>query len=243
MFFINSYFITSFVTAGSFWFPLDGHYPYSNYNNIQAVTDLDQRNFYVRSRMNETGRYSNGCLNDMTGGSCGSKSTFSNSSVWGYKKDGSGSWQFDGVPYVGSVTYIYYDNHRGYDFAVPAGTGVHAVEDGTFCGHVPAYRQICIQHSISEGTYQTYYTHMNNIPSWLKNASIGTFISQWTKLGTVYKVGASGVHLHFATYKYDPYHPNYSTRKTPSDNGWIVVDPYGLKNGPGGTDLEPYLWN
>lgn len=229
LFFALSSILAPNASAGPFWFPLDGHYPYSNYNNIQAVPDLDQRKLHIRSRMNETGKYSNGCLNGLTGGSCGSSSTFSNSSVWGYKKDGGGNWQLDGVPYVGSVAYLYYDNHRGYDFAVPSGTGVHAVEDGTFCGYDSTLGQICIQHSIESNTYRTYYSHMKNIPTWLKNASIGTFISQWTKIGTVSNVGTGGVHLHFVTYKYDPYHPNYSIRKTPIGSGWIVVDPLWFK--------------
>ena len=221
--------ITSVSFAGSFYFPLEGHYPYSSNNNIEAVPDLDVRTYYMKSRMNETGDYWNGYK-------------YSDGQI-GYKKDGGGDWGFDGVPYVEDETYLYYDNHRGYDFVVPQYTAVHAVEDGTFCGYVATYGQICIQHNLTEGVYQTYYTHMTNIPSSIKNMSYGQTIYRWTKVGEVSNVGASGVHLHFTTYKYDPNHPDYSTRKTPNNNGWIVVDPYGLKDGVGGDDLEPYLWN
>ena len=146
------------------------------------------------------------------------------------------------MPYIENKTYLYYDNHRGYDFAVDAGTTVHTVEAGTFCGYTPTYGQICIQHSIPEGLYQTYYTHMTNIPYWLQTAQYGTYIAKWTQIGTVSNVGTTATpHLHFTVRKYDPNHPDYVRRRV--DNGWIVVDPYGLKNGPGAPDLEPYLWN
>ena len=218
------------ASAGTFWFPLEGHYPYSE-NNVTSVPDLDNRTNYMRSRMNETGNYWNGY--NYSGGQIG------------FEKDGGGNWEFDGVRYIENKTYLYYDNHRGYDFRVTAGTAVHTVEAGTFCGYTPTYGQICVQHSIPEGVYRTYYTHMTNIPSWLQNAQYGTQVAKWTQVGAVSNVGIPTAieHLHFVTYKYDPSHPNYSLREGTIGYGWIVVDPYGLKNGPGAPDLEPYLWN
>ncbi len=227
--------------AGTFWFPLEGHYPYSE-NQVTAVPDLDQRVSYMRSRMNETGQKSNGCNSKDSPSYPCTAAYVDGYSIWGYKKDGGGNWEFDGVPYIEDKTYLYYDNHRGYDFKVTAGTVVHTVEAGTFCGHVPSLGQICIQHSIPEGVYQTYYTHMTNIPSWLQTAQYGTYIAKWTQVGTVSNVGTATPHLHFTVRKYDPNHPDYARRKV-NDSGWIVVDPYGLKNGPGAPDIEPYLWN
>lgn len=53
-------FFTVGAQAGSFYFPIEGHYPYSPGNNIEAVPDLDNRTDYMKSRMNEKGNYWNG---------------------------------------------------------------------------------------------------------------------------------------------------------------------------------------
>jgi hypothetical protein len=230
--------------AGTFWFPLEGLYPYSV--QVTAVPDLDQRPYYMRSRMNEVGRRSNGCLPD---NSYQCSNTFDAAkSVWGYLKDGGGNWEFDGVQYndltsTSKHAYLWYDNHRGYDFiTTQSNAPVHTVEAGTFCGITPKYGQVCVQHILPSGTYKTYYTHMANIPSSISSLGFGQKIAKWAKVGTVSNVGTSEVHLHFVVQKYDPKHLSYSRRKV-TDDGWIVVDPYGLKNGPYGSDIEPYLWN
>lgn len=227
---IAATFLSTEAKAGTFWFPLDGYYPYSSGNNIQAVPDLDNRSNYMKSRMNETGDYWNGY-------------SYSDGQI-GFKKDGTGDWEFDGVPYAEDETYLYYDNHRGYDFAVPKYTEVHTVEGGEFCGIYAPEGQVCIEHDLPYGTFRTYYTHME-IESWVTSLSLGTWIGKWAHIGDVSDVsaGSVGVHLHFVTYKYDPTHPDYSTRVGTIGYGWIVVDPYGLKNGVGGADIEPYLWN
>lgn len=233
--------------AGTFWFPLNGFYPYSSGNNITAVPDLNQLSEVVRSRMNEYGRRAKGCLDGVTGGSC--IGSWNSTKVWGYKKDSVGLWELDGVPYSGNKNYLYYDNHRGYDFAVAAGTEVRTVEDGTFCGIYTAEGQVCIKHILPSGTYRTYYTHMN-IATWVKSLNEGDWVGKWANIGNVSNVSqySVGVHLHFATYKYDsscasnPTQTRCQERLGNVGPGWIVVDPYGLKNGVGGTDIEPYLW-
>jgi len=216
--------------ANTFWFPLDGYYPYSSDNNITAVPDLDNRSNYMKSRMNETGNYWNGYLYA--------------GPVVGFKKDGTGNWELDGVPYIGNKTYLFYDNHRGYDFAVPKDTKVHTVEAGKFCGITAIEGQVCIEHDLSYGKFRTYYTHMD-IANWVYSLSYGTTIGKWAHIGNVSNVSAMsvGYHLHFVTYKYEPGHPDYNTRVGTIGYGWIVVDPYGLKDGVDGYDIEPYLWN
>lgn len=222
--------IAAEANAGSFWFPLAGYYPYSSGNNIQSIPDLDNRQNYMRSRMNETGDYWDGYR-------------YSDGQI-GFKKDRGGDWEFDGVPYAEDETYLYYDNHRGYDFAVPEGIEVHTVEGGTFCGTYEPEGQVCVQHNLSYGTFRTYYTHMD-IADWVQYLNHGDWIGKWAHIGDVSDVSTAniGVHLHFVTYKYEPNHSDYSTRVGTIGYGWIVVDPYGLKDGVGGTDLEPYLWN
>jgi hypothetical protein len=229
--------------AGTFWFPLEGLYP--NTVQVNAVPDLDQRQYYIRSRLNEIGRRSNGCLPD-TSYQC--NNTFDSvKSVWGYIKDGGGYWLFDEVDYTEDKLYLYYDNHRGYDFhTFQANAPVHTVEAGTFCGKTASIGQVCVLHTILDGAqkvvYKTYYTHMANIPSSIANMVYGTKIAKWAKIGTVSNTGTSAVHLHFVVYKYDPNHTDLSRRKVTSD-GWIVVDPYGLRKGSYGSYLEPKLWN
>lgn len=231
--------------AGTFWFPLNGYYPYSV--NVTAVPDLNQKSELMRSRMNQYGKRSNGCIDDATGSSC--SGSWTASKVWGYKKDGGGLWEFDGVPYTSNKNYLYYDNHRGYDFSVPANTSVHTVEGGTFCGVYTAEGQVCIEHNLSYGKYRTYYTHMN-IANWVNYLSMGDWVGKWAHIGNVSNVSQYpvGVHLHFATYKYESYCVTNATTTFCKERlgnvgpGWIVVDPYGLKNGVGGTDIEPYLW-
>jgi murein DD-endopeptidase MepM/ murein hydrolase activator NlpD len=233
---------TTSIQAGTFWFPLEGYYPYTT--EVTAVPDLDQRIGYMRSRMNETGKKSNGCVAD-TSYLC-TDSYKKNYSIWSYLKDGGGNWEFDGVYYTGDELYLWYDNHLGYDFIAKSDTAVRTVEVGTFCGLVRTYGQVCVQHLTSDGAnkiaYKTYYTHMANIPSSISKMTIGQKIAKWTKIGTVSNVGTVGKHLHFSVYKYDPNHINYSSRKVTSD-GWIIVDPYGIKAGLGGKNLEQYLWN
>jgi murein DD-endopeptidase MepM/ murein hydrolase activator NlpD len=224
--------ISNPVYAGTFWFPLEGYYPYQV--PISAVPDLDTRDGYIKTRLSDTGKRENGCIDNNTTQSCVLPFD-STTDVWGFKKDGGGDWWLDGVPYddglsgSGSV-YMWYDNHRGYDFAVPEGVGVHAVEAGTTCTFYAPLNQVCLKHVVNGVTYQTYYAHMRNVPTRLK--TVGNVVTKWEYLGYVSKYGAEGVHLHFVTRKL-------------VKGTLVTVDPYGHKewrNG-GWIDTEPYLWN
>lgn len=231
--------VTQTAHAGTFWFPVEGHYPYSSNLRVTAVPDLDPAVGSIKTRLWQTGQKSDGCINASPSYPC--TSTYvADYSVWAYKKNGGGSWDFDGVLYndgqggTGKV-WLWYDNHRGYDFVSNTAStpAIHAVESGTICDYVPSYGQVCIKHILPTGTYRTYYTHMTNIPSAIK--TIGTTVTRWDYLGNMGGVAPGGiaVHLHFVTQKLV--------------NGWYqTVDPYGHKPGwPIDTtdDLNnPYLW-
>lgn len=218
----------SSAQAGTFWFPIDGHYPYSTNLVVTAVPDLDQTTDTIRTRLWETGEKD---VDSITSGG-----------LWAFVKDGGGDWDFDGVRYDDNQggtghEYVWYDNHTGYDFiSTDSGTHeIHAVEDGETCGYSSTYGQICIEHSLSGGTYRTWYTHMSNIPSALKtNGGVGHSIYRWQYLGDMSNTGASSVHLHFVTRKL-------------VGSDWVVVDPYGHKpDWPGNTNDDsnnPYLWD
>lgn len=214
--------------AGTFWFPIDGHYPYSSNLKITAVPDLDRNIGSIKTRLWQTGVKDSQTIN--TGG------------LNAFTKNGGGDWDFDGVRYNDGQggtgkKYVWYDNHSGYDFFT-TGTNknpeIHAVESGVTCGYIADYGQICIEHKIGTDKYQTYYTHMSGIPSKLKtNSGYGYKVAKWEFLGNMSSVGASSIHLHFTTKKL------VGTK-------WVIVDPYGHKpNWPSNTTddpANPYLW-
>lgn len=238
--------ITSNAHAGTFWFPIDNHYPYSANLIVTAVPDLDSTVGDMMTRLYETGEKSNGCIDDSPSYPCTS-SYVQDYSIWGYEKDGGGDWDFDGVPYTDGQggtghAYLWYDNHTGYDF-ISTNMGIthsiHAVEDGETCGYVSSYGQMCIEHDLgAAGLYRTWYTHMDNIPAALKaNGGNGHSIDRWDYLGDMAGVAPGGgvsPHLHFVTRKY-------------TGGNWVIVDPYGHKPGwPGNTNDDPsnpYLWD
>lgn len=232
--------------AGTFWFPIDGHYPYSSNLIVTAVPDLDPTDGAMKTRLYQTGRKANGCIDASPSYPC-SSSYVEGYSIWAYKKDGGGDWDFDGVLYDDAYSssghqWLWYDDHTGYDFISTnngATLGIHAVDDGVTCGYSSDWGQICIEHSLPTGTYRTWYTHMTNIPSTLKtNNGNGHTVYRWDYLGNMGSKAPSGVsvnkHLHFVT------------KKLISGN-WVVVDPYGHKpSWPGSTTDDPnnpYLWD
>lgn len=234
--------IASSANAGTFWFPIEGHYPYSSNLIVTAVPDLDGAVGSIKTRLFETGKKVNGC-HFYGPNSCSSPFIPGGVSVWAYLKDGGGDWSFDGVLYDDleggtGKKWLWYDNHGGYDFIstdMSVTHNIRAVEDGVTCGYWPSLGQICIRHTLPTGTYQTLYTHMKNIPDYLKtNSGVGHTITKWDFLGEMGKQGALAVHLHFAT------------RKVLSPGVYETVDPYGHKpNWPSSTADDPnnpYLW-
>lgn len=210
------------VFAGTFWFPIEGVYPYTA--KVTAVPDLDQTIKSIRVRTGETGRHANGCLAYDPKYPC--KSTYvKDYTVWGFLKDGGGSWDADGILITGGLKYMWYDNHTGYDFANSAGykgKTVHAVEDGVISSVSAPWGQIGIKHVINGITYYTYYTHMDISKTQL-DLPVGKKINRWDVLGTVSNTGTGGVHLHFTVKK-----------------GSKIVDPYG--EWVNGREVQPYLW-
>lgn len=233
--------VSGAVQAGTFWFPIEAHYPYSSNLKVTAVPDLDPVVGSIKTRLFETGKKSNGCIAYTSGYPCTNPFNSSNS-VWAYRKDGGGAdWSFDGVPYTDDWStskkrWLWYDNHNGYDFVskTVSNPRIFSVEAGVVCGYSSSWGQICIQHNVGGVSYQTWYTHMTGIPSSV--TTLGTYLPKWTFLGNMGGTapgGSVGVHLHFATKKL-------------VGGTWVTVDPYGHKpNWPSSTADDPnhpYLW-
>lgn len=227
--------LVSFTTeagAGSFWFPIDGVYPYTV--KVTAIPDLDTVIGVIKTRMGERGRKSNGCQADTAGYPC-TNAYKKDYSVWGYKKDGGGNWNMAGINYDDGISnnglqYMWYDNHNGYDFYDPSynDKSIHAVEEGIIKSVNNDWGQVEIEHNINGVLYRTYYTHMD-ISQTRSNLIVGTKVWRWFKLGTVSKKAPISVdeHLHFVT-------------KKKVGDSWKVVDPYG--HWENGREVEPYLW-
>lgn len=230
--------ITSTAQAGTFWFPVEGHYPYSTNLIVTAVPDLDPAVGTMKTRLWQTGQKSNGCIDASPSYPC-TATYAADLSVWGYKKNGGGDWEFDGVRYddkrsTSKKLWLWYDNHRGYDFIstnMSVTHRIHAVESGTTCAFNATYGQVCIKHSLPTGTYQTFYSHMTNIPTKFKTT--GNPVTRWDYVGDMSNVGTGGRHLHFVTKKL-------------VGGSYQTVDPYSHKPGwPGSTTDDPnnpYLW-
>jgi murein DD-endopeptidase MepM/ murein hydrolase activator NlpD len=217
--------------ARGLWFPISGIYPYTA--EVTAMPDLDTRPYYIRTRMGETGKRGNGCVPD-TSYLC-NQTYDKNKSVWGYKKDGGGNWNVDGILYkdwetTGGLTYMWYDNHNGYDFSDRfsgyKGREVHATENGTVISVNADWGQVEVEHVVYGTTYRMTYTHMD-LSKTASKLYVGKKVLRWDLLGTVSNktpVGVSvGYHLHFTVKK-----------------SGVVVDPYGQWKS--GVEVEPYLW-
>ena len=222
--------VSTITEAGTFWFPIEGHYPYSSNLKVTAIPDLDQNTNTIKTRL-----WQKGINNTQTVTVAGLK---------GFVKNGGDDWDFDGIAYndLRSTTgkkYAWYDNHTGYDFITTGSIKnpqIFSVEKGKTCGYIASYGQICIEHTIGSAKYQTYYLHMSDIPASLKaNGGLGITVSKWQFLGRMSNVSPTpvGVHLHFTTRKL-------------VGNQWIIVDPYGHKpNWSSDTSDDPnnpYLW-
>lgn len=227
--FFSTIFFNTKTFAGSFWFPIDGVYPYTV--KVTAFPDLDQTIGIIKSRMGEKGRKSNGCIAYTKDYPC-TNSYKKDYSVWGYKKDGGRKWNLAGINYVGDPYYMWYDNHFGYDFADSsyASKGVHAVEDGIIKSVNSDWGQVEIEHDINGVLYRTIYTHMD-ISATKSSLIPEEKIYRWFKLGVVSNKAPSGIsvgkHLHFVV-------------KKKVGTSWKMVDPYGQWEN--GVEVEPYLW-
>lgn len=216
------------IQAGTFWFPIAGHYPYSTNLKVTAVPDLDPSPNTIKTRLWQKGTYNT--------------QTITVSGLKAFTKSGGGDWDFDGVRYNDGrggtgKKYVWYDNHNGYDFVTTGSVTnpeIHAVESGKTCGHIAKYGQLCLEHVISGTKYQTIYTHMSNIPTRLKTSNVS--VAKWEFLGLMSNVSVEpvNVHLHFVT------------KKHIGNDSWVIVDPYGHKpNWPNDTSDDPnnpYLW-
>ncbi len=227
---VLSFLLTAKAFAGSFWFPIDGVYPYTV--KVTAFPDLDRTVGVIKTRMGEKGRKANGCIALTVSYPC-TNAYKKDYSVWAYKKDGGGKWNLAGVNYVSDPYYMWYDNHFGYDFADSAyvGKGVHAVEDGVIKAINSDWGKVTIEHNIKGVIYRTTYTHMD-ISKTKADMTVGKPVWRWYKLGTVSNkapVGYNfGKHLHF------------TVEKKQSDGSYKMVDPYG--EWASGVEVEPYLW-
>lgn len=216
--------------AGFLYFPIEGRNIWTV--PISAVPDLDTTAGRIAIFTGESGTPSNGCRKYISAGnfpSC-SPSDTANNAVLGYGKSGGSNWQINGLPYHDGVsptgkTYLFYDNHRAYDFPVAAGSWVGAAATGTLVEINTTYGQLKLQHNYNGQIYQTVYTHMiiNPAAAALLNQTVPVF----TRLGQVSNVGTGGVHLHFAVLK-------------KVGGLWIPVDPF---DGPHPTEgTQPMLW-
>ena len=207
---------TSSAYAGFLRFPLSG---YSSSNApVTAVMDHNDDIGYLKTYTGETGSYLNGCLAYVNGQNTACTSSNENAPR-AYKRPGGASWSTPNMNYIdaapGNDIYMWYDNHRGYDFAVSQNTTVRAAAAGTVVEINGTWGQITIDHG---NNYRTTYTHMRlNLP-------LPQTVSKGQHIGWVSNVGPGtvSVHLHFVVKQYK--------------NGvWTPVDPYG---GSG----EPVLW-
>lgn len=126
-----------------------------------------------------------------------------------------------------------YDGHPGYDYKISEFTPVYPAAGGSiiFNKCIPTftnsqtceyYGAIAVDHM---NGFVTQYLHMANLNyGSARNGSNQRVGTDW-KLGTVSKVGATAVHLHFEVLQRNPVtiDPNhYYSRKN-----YVVVDPYG----------------
>lgn len=189
-------------------------FPLSGYTKttapVTAIVDHNTDWNSILTYAGETGTYASGCLAYMNGGNvaCDPSSAANKAAPWAYKKVGGGSYNVSAFNYIddapGTNVYMWYDNHRGYDYSVPEGTSVLAAEGGQVTSFISGIGQIEITHP---NGYKTYYAHMKNI-----SASVGQSINKGAQIGEVFSQGADGaIHLHFVV----------------KDGGGAVLDPYG----------------
>lgn len=207
--------------AGFLGTPLYGYTPYAA--PVSAVMDHDSRWNYIQTYAGESGSYWDGCLAYYGGTNpnrpCNPNDSVNKSKPWGYKKSGGGNWtvvfNYNDYASPSGKEYMWYDNHHGYDYAVPQWTPVLATASGQVVSYTSSVGQIKVDHG---NGYRTAYTHMNAI-----TVGVGSWVSKGTVVGYVSNIGAAGIHLHFEVERFNPFIL------------WYEVDPYG-------DNQEPVLW-
>ena len=127
----------------------------------------------------------------------------------GYKQANGGTF-LNALNYTdrpgGDNTYLFYDEHTGYDF-VPAGAAnlnvpVYAAAAGTVSRIYDSYNTVVIDHG---NGYQTYYLHMMSSGLIANNSTV----VKGQQIGVVGNAGGVSPHLHFTvkqgTARVDPY--------------------------------------
>jgi hypothetical protein len=228
-YFINKYVLcvlllcaTHVSFAGFLAFPLSGYTPYTV--PVTAVLDHDTTSTSaIVTFKGERGTKADGCYAyvKMQNVLCDSTNT---SAPRAYKKTGGEPWSLGGINYKdaapGTNVYMWYDNHRGYDYAVDEWTPIYATAAGTVTSWDPIWGQLTIDHG---NGYRSIYTHMK------LNAPLPTKLMKRQHIGWVSNIAPKpvGFHLHFVV------------NKKRSDGVWVIADPYGGKDN--GT-TQPVLW-
>ncbi len=215
----GSLFTSNIFAAGFLEFPVVGYT--KSTAPVTAIMDHDTKWNSIKTFKGQTGSFKDGCLAYVGGKNVVCNSSTNSNAPWAYKRPNGAQWSMSGINYLdmapGTNIYMWYDNHRGYDFAVPEDTPVIAAADGTLGNITTSWGQVSIIHN---NGYKTTYTHMQlNLP-------LPTNIKQGSIIGWVSDVAPAsspvGPHLHFVV-----------DRNT--GGKWYTVDPYG---GSG----EPAIW-
>jgi hypothetical protein len=161
LFFVLS--TTNIQASGFLMFPILGYT--KSTAPVTAIFDHDRNTNSIKTFKGEVGSYKDGCLAYING----SNTTCSSSTkIRAYKRPSGLAWTVTGINYIdaapGTNIYMWYDNHNGYDYAVPDMTPVVAAASGT--GEITdkdlKWGQIKINHG---NGYRTIYTHMRlNMP-------------------------------------------------------------------------------
>jgi murein DD-endopeptidase MepM/ murein hydrolase activator NlpD len=208
--------------AGFLSSPLAGYTPYTA--PVTAILDHDTTSTgSIVTFRGERGSATNGCL-AYVGGinvACDGKNI---TAPRAYMRSGGMVWGVGSINYVdaapGVNMYMWYDNHRGYDYAVSKSTLVLAAAAGAVVKWDPTWGQLTIDHG---NGYRTIYTHMK------LNAPLPSKLARGQHIGWVSNIAPTPVstHLHFVV------------QMQRTDGVWVIADPYGGKDN--GT-TQPVLW-
>jgi murein DD-endopeptidase MepM/ murein hydrolase activator NlpD len=106
---------------------------------------------------------------------------------------------------------MWYDGHKGYDYAVKEWTPVYAAARGKLVEIIPKDGQITLDHSNYGYAYRTIYMHMKLVYGPMPSVVPKGFLLGWVSNVYPQKIG---VHLHFGVQK-------------KIGKEWKPADPYG----------------